>query len=217
MDYYDEVIQEISTAVREGKLDEAAFLLKREFSMPYIPPEAEAQLRTLERELRYQRSEKRETSEIPLDRLLNMLKGRPESQLRAANLLCERNLRLITRELRDWLAKDPLPEAAALILEGLAEQEVAEEFTYAKDGVEYEFYGDALTSVSKSGGYRKALALLQKRYMKEPSMLEMAKTLLAGMCCMALPISYEEEDAAMLEEEVQNRLQLALSAASVDR
>jgi hypothetical protein len=142
-----------------------------------------------------------------------MLRGKPESQLRAANLLCGRNLRLAVRELRDWLSKDPLPEAAALILEGLAEQEIAEEFSYAKDGVEYEFYGDALTPVAKSGGCRKALALLEKRYMKEPSMLEMAKTLLAGMCYMALPISYEEEDGEMLAKAAAEQLSAALNAA----
>ena len=217
MDYYDEVIQEISTSIKEGNLDEASFLLKREFSMPYIPPEAEEALRALDRELRYQRSEKKETSEIPLERLLNMLRGKPESQLRAANLLCERNLRLVARELRDWLSKDPLPEAAALILEGLAEQEVAEEFSYTKDGVEYEFYGDALTPVAKSGGCRKALELLNRRYMKEPSMLEMAKTLLAGMCYMALPISYEEVDGEMLAKAAEERLETALNAANETR
>ena len=213
MNYYDDVIQEIRQAIHSSDLEEAAFLLKREFSMPYIPREAEAQLRKLEKELRYLQSEKKEDTELSLEKLLKMLKGKPETQLRAADQLTRRNLRSITSELQDWLSKDPLPEAAAVILEGLAEQQVPEEFVYAKDGVEYTFFGDALTPVSESGGYRRALAILKEKYMKEPSMLEMAKTLLAGRCYMALPISFEEEDGEFLAEQTDRALQEAMNAA----
>ena len=211
MNYYDEVIHEIRQAMETGDLDGAAFLLKREKSMPYIPLETEEELKQLERELRYRRSEKREVSEVSLEKLLRMLKGKPESQLRAADLLTGRNLRTISDEIRDWLAKDPLPEAAAILIEGLAEQEVPEEFVYVNHGVEYTFCGDALLPVSRSGGYRSALAILNQKYMKEPSALEMAKTILAGLCYMALPLSYGEEEGELLAMQVCTALETAMA------
>ena len=217
MGYYDEVIEEIRTALKHGDLEEAGYLLKKEFSMPYIPKDAEESLKELEKELNYRQSEKKEPTEVSLEKLLNMLRGKPQSQLRAADLLCERNLRAIAEEIRTWLSKDPLPEAAAIIMEGLAEQEVAEEFVYTKDGVEYTFFGDALTPVFRSEGFLDAWQRLQKHYMKEPSMKELAKTILIGKCFMALPVSYEKEEGEMLSEKVRGELEEAMNAVPKEK
>ena len=210
MTYYDEVIQEIRTAIQNRDLDTAAFLLKKELSMPYIPEDTEAELRQLSKDLRFLRAENRERTEIPLEKLLRMLKGRAESQLRAADLLCERNLRAVTNEIRDYLSKDPLPEAAAIILEGLAEQAVAQEFVLCRGGVEYEFYGDALIPVTESEGFLEAHRILEDRYMKEPSLLDLARTMLVSKCYLALPLSYEKEDGKQLAEECAGEVEQAM-------
>ncbi len=198
MNYYDEIKTEIEQALDSGNLEEARFLLKREFSMPYIPEEAEQELRSLEGRLRYLESEQKDHVEKSMEHLLHQLKGRPASQLAAVNALAERNLRTVVPEIRDWLSKDPLPEAAAMMIELLAEQEIAEEFTIQKDGIEYEFCADAVTPVTRSEGFRIALAMMSSWLGKEPSLLEIAKTILVSKCYMALPLSYEVSEAKEL-------------------
>ena len=101
-------------------------------------------------------------SEI-LDQLLH---GREKGQLAAAAKLTERNLRNCTAELQTYLSRDPLPEAASLIIDSLAEQEVNEEFVYRKNGVEYTFWADAVTPVSASTGFRKALRIMENHYLQ---------------------------------------------------
>ena len=198
MNYYDEIKTEIEQALDSGNLEEARFLLKREFSMPYIPEDAEQQLRQLEGRLRYCEAEKREHGEQSMEHLLHQLKGRPASQLAAVNALADRNLRTIVPEIQDWLSKDPVPEAAAMMIELLAEQEIAEEFTIQKNGIEYTFHGDAVTPVTRSEGFRLALNCMNQWLGKEPSLLEIAKTVLVSRCYMALPLSYEAAEAKEL-------------------
>ena len=201
MSYYDEILTEINAAIEAGDLDEAAFLLKKELSMPYIPSETEATLTALEKEVRRRRAEKQERGEVSVEKLLNRLKGKPQSQLSAAAALCGRNLRMITAELQDWLAKDPVPEAAALLIDALAEQEIAEEFTYVKNGIEYSFSPDEVIPVARSKGFRYALELLEDWFVKDPALFEMAKSQLVRTCYLALPLSYEDAEAPELAKQ----------------
>ncbi|MBQ9327637.1 MAG: DUF3196 family protein [Solobacterium sp.] len=201
MSYYDEILAEIHTAMEEKDYEEAAFLLKREFSMPYLPQEFEAQLKELERQVRFARSETKERGEEPIDSLLRKLKGKPQSQLSAAAALCDRNLRTVLEELKDWMSKDPQPEAASLLINALAEQEIDAEFTITRNGVEYTFTPELVTPVAQSEGLRQGLTYLETWLMKEPSLLELARSLLVAECYNALPLSYEAGDAKMLAEQ----------------
>ena len=178
--------------------------------MPYIPEEIETRLKQLEKDLRFAMTEKKERQEASLEHILNKLKGRPQSQLSAVNALADRNLRAIAPEIRDWLGKDPLPEAAAMMIDLLAEQEVAEEFTFTRNGVEYTFYGDAVTPVVKSEGYQKAYRMLGEWFSKEPSLYELARTVLISKCYMALPVSYEKEEADALALECAHEVTEAM-------
>ncbi len=201
MSYYDELIQEIQEAIHTGDRDEAAYLIRRELSMPYVPVETEQKLQELKKELRYIKSEQYESGEPGTDALLRRLKGKPQSQIRAAAALCDRNLRQITDELRDWLAKDPQPEAASLVIDALGEQEIAEEFMVVRDGIEYTFSGDAVVPVVKSSGFRRGLGLIERWLAKDPSLVEMARSLLVQKCYTALPLSYEFEEGPLLAKE----------------
>ena len=206
-DYYDDIIAEISTCLTNGQLDDAEYLLKRELGMPYIPEAAEKKLHVLQKELIYARgSQTKEKGEKTLPELLHMLKGRPASQLAAANALQKHNLRTCVKELQDYLQKDPVPEAAVLVIDALAEQEISEEFVWNRDGVEYAFYADEVVPVSRCRAIGPAAALLQQKLARNPSALNMAMTLLAGKIYMALPLTYEAEEAKPLAEEVIQEL-----------
>ncbi|MGN1388341.1 MAG: DUF3196 domain-containing protein [Bulleidia sp.] len=195
MGYYEEIVTEIRNAIAEHRYEDAKFLLKRELSMPYIPQDAEAQFHALQKDLRYACEDSHEPEEEPLEVLLSMLKGKPEAQLAAASRLHDRNLRTCTGEIRDYLSHDPYPEAAALLIEALAEQEIGDEFVYTKDGVEYTFWPDAVTPVPRSPGFLEALSLLRQWVSRNPSLLETAKSVLIHEAYMNLPLSYEKEEA----------------------
>ncbi len=92
--------------------------------------------------------------------------------------------------------KVPCPEAAALLIEGLAEQEISDEFTLIKNGVEYTFWSDDIVPVHKSEGFLKAQSYL-KDWLENnhPDFYEMARTLLIDEVYVFLPLSYDVDEA----------------------
>ncbi len=205
--YYEDILQEISVSMDEGRYADAEYLIRRELSMPYIPAEAETQLRRYADEVRWRISENSRQSEWSTDVILERLySDDPVIQLAAAAKLCGRSLREFTDDVRKWLAADPYPDAAALIMDALAEQQVNDEFVYVKDGTEYTFWGDALTPVSLSEGFRTVYGMLGKHYSKDLARLQMAREILVHACYGFLPLSYEADDAEMLFREVTEQL-----------
>lgn len=197
--YYDEIIEEIQKLMQEGKTSDAMGLVKRELDMPYIPPETEIQLKKMRRDLQFALTEKSGGTEISLDTILEYLKGKPETQLAAAAALSKRNLRECLPEIQNWLTSDPFEQAAALVVEEIAEQEIGEEFVWNRHGIQYTFFGDGLTPVSISKGFLKAEKLLEDWLSNDrPDLFEMTKTLLIQEVYMFLPLSYDEEEGETL-------------------
>lgn len=197
--YYDEILDEINELIAHNENEDALFLIEKELRMPYVPADFEAKILNLKRELTAKKNEEKEAGEIPLETLLKLLRGDEMSQLKAASALGERNLRQIIPEIRHYLSHDPCPEAAALIIEAIAEQEINEDFTYVNDGVTAEFFGDSVIPCSESGGFREALRLLEQWVGNDnPSMFAMCKTLLIRRVYMFLPLSYEASEGSDL-------------------
>ena len=197
MNYYDEILKEIEDSLNQGDLEQAQYLLKRELSMPYIPPEVEEKLHGLARTLQGKRRDQesdRDHSRPSLEHLLKGLHGTPENQLAAAGELADANLREAVVPLQQYLSSSPAPMAAALVIDALAQQEIQEEFVYRKGDVEYTFYGDSVTPVASS----------QKELLNQPSLYQMAKSLMIQKAYLYLPLSYEEEES---EELVQQCIQ----------
>ena len=203
MNYYEEVLETIDELIEKGSCREAYSILQRELDMPYIPAEAEEAFRTREHRLRFLMNENRETREWSLTEILEkLLHGGPKDQLAAAAKLSDRNLRSCISEVQAYLSGTPLPEAAAIIIDSLAEQRVNDEFTYVKDGTEYTFWGDAVVPVPQSSGFRQAADLLEKHYAKDPVKAQMAREVLINACYMFLPLSYDADEAQLLSDSV---------------
>lgn len=201
--YYDEVLEEIQDLMDENKNEEAMQIVKKELSMPYIPSDVEPQLKKLKRELDYRCSLDRQRTEISSDALLEKLHGKEAEQLSAAAALSSRNLREFLPEIQNWLEDNPFPEAAALMIEAIAEQDIKDDFTLRTNEVEYDFYGDSVTPVAESEGFLEADKLLYDWLgMKHPDLYEMARTLLIHEVYMFLPLSYEKEEAVDLALDV---------------
>lgn len=201
--YYDEVLEEIQDLMDENKNEEAMQMVKKELSMPYIPSDVEPQLKKLKRELDYRCSLDRQRTEVSSDALLEKLHGKEAEQLSAAAALSSRNLREFLPEIQNWLEDNPFPEAAALMIEAIAEQDIKDDFTLRTNDVEYNFYGDSVTPVAESEGFLEADKLLYDWLgMKHPDLYEMARTLLIHEVYMFLPLSYEKEEAVDLALDV---------------
>ncbi|MDD6258611.1 MAG: DUF3196 domain-containing protein [Erysipelotrichaceae bacterium] len=201
--YYDEILEEIQDLMDENKNEEAMQIVKKELSMPYIPSDVEPQLKKLKRELDYRCSLDRQRTEVSSDALLEKLYGKEAEQLSAAAALSSRNLREFLPEIQNWLEDNPFPEAAALMIEAIAEQDIKDDFTLRTNDVEYDFYGDSVTPVAESEGFLEADKLLYDWLgMKHPDLYEMARTLLIHEVYMFLPLSYEKEEAVHLALDV---------------
>ena len=200
--YYDELIKEIQDLITSAKSEEAMFLIKKEFSMPYIPQDVEEKLKELRKTVRYSLADKSKTTEETLDALLDDLQGNPQQQLAACSKITNHNLRDCIEEIQNYLKGEPYPEAAALLVEAIAEQEIQEEFVWNKQDIEYTFYGDSVTPCAKSKGFLCALSYLQKWFAKNLDMYEMSKTLLIHEVFMFLPLSYEESEGKALAFDV---------------
>lgn len=203
MGYYEEIIEEIRRALQEKDYRNARFLLERELRMPYIPGDTEQQLHALMKDLEFAESENaRPAGQPDVEEMWVMLQGDAARQLLGASLLSDVNLRPYAERLQACFDKALSPEAQALLIEAIAEQEIDTSFTVTKDGLEYAFDGDAVVPVMKSEGFREAFALLKAWTAQNPGLWNMARELLIHAGYLYLPLSFEKGEGEGLAEEV---------------
>lgn len=194
--YYDEILEDVQKLLANNDWEEALFVLKKELEMPYIPKDIEEKLKYLQKEALYQKSQTYEPKEESLESILNHLKGSEKQQLAAAVALTGRNLRECIAEIQAWLEDNPCPEAAALVIEALGEQQINEEFVLAKNGIEYTFFGDDIVPIEMNSAVHLAIGFLNEWLSNDnPDFFEMAKTLLIHEAYLFLPLSYEDDEA----------------------
>lgn len=193
---YKEVFDKLDELMRDDRYHEAAFIVNEELSQAYIPRDVEEALNKYKSEITYQLSDAKEIKKPSLTKILNMLKGNDKSQLIAANYLYEMDLRAFLLDIKDYLAKDPCPEAASYIIDAIALQGISDEFIYKKNGVEYTFYGDAITPVSQSEGFLKAMDLLNEYLGNDyPYLLQFTKPSLTHYAYTLLPLEIDVDEA----------------------
>ena len=217
MSYYEEILEEIEEKIRQKKYEEALAAVNHELGMPYVPSDFEKSLRKYKKDLAFLMSEKEKPRELSADQLLGLLEsGKPEAQLAAVSGLAKRDLREFVPEIQKWLEDKPYPEAAAYLVDAIAVQRIGDDFTWNKNGVEYDFFGDGLTPVAESGGVRKAVHLLQTWLENDyPDLYEMTKMVLSHEAYMFLPLSYDEEEGEALALEVVKQVSDMMDAGEV--
>ena len=199
MSYYEELISKIKQNIEENNLDEAGSLLKNELKMPYIPIETEKELIKLNETLVSLSKSQSESSELSLDKIEEYLKNEPKFQLQAVAALATRNIRNHLDMIGSYLQNMPYPEAASLLIDILIEQQIASEFVYIKNDMEYKFIPCYIDRPHLSDGFIKAneyLKLWVESY--SPSIYEMALQILIREVYLYLPLSYDEDDAVSL-------------------
>ena len=211
-DIYQSILIEIETLLKDEAYEEASQRINSELSMPYLPRDFEEKILLLKKECDYYLADKKETSGYSLEDILEDLKSAdPAIQLKAASSLGGVHLASITDELKEFLASNPNPEAAALVIETIANQGVKDTFIYKQDGQEISFKGDEVVPVEKSQCFYTCLDLL-KGYLEcdYAYFLHLSINELVHRFFRHLPLSFPLESAHDIVNEVIYDISMAM-------
>ncbi|MBR3167309.1 MAG: DUF3196 family protein [Erysipelotrichaceae bacterium] len=196
MDYYTEILNDLEKLLADEQYDDALFMIRSELRMPYVPPDFKEKLEEMERRIP---SNDEHTLKVPdEDKIRELLKGDAESQMYAVYSLTNQNLRKHKVLIDDVFSSDVLPQAKDILIYALIEQEISEEFTLNKNGLEYRFVPRYCLLPEESDGYQEAVKQLKEIYLHEPSLYQFAIDLLQEKCFSHLPLSYEAEESGQL-------------------
>ena len=204
MDYYTEILNDLEKLLADEQYDDALFMIRSELRMPYVPPDFREKLEEMEK--RIPRSDEHTLKVPDEDKIRELLKGDAESQMYAVYSLTNQNLRKHKVLIDDVFSSDVLPQAKDILIYALIEQEISEEFTLNKNGLEYRFVPRYCLLPEESDGYQDAVKQLKEIYLHEPSLYQFAIDLLQEKCFSHLPLSYEAEESGQLVEAITGEL-----------
>ena len=175
MNYYDEIIEKISSLIDEKNYDLADRLISDELAVPYVPREVEEKLYRL----------KKRIMKDPVSRIISdeeieefLFQGDPQHQLIAVNELNDKNLRQYIGICERYLASEGYANAKALLADSLIRQEIDHLFHFRKGNDIILFRPSLFTVIEASEPFLSASGKLFEDYMKEPSKLQLARQLL---------------------------------------
>jgi hypothetical protein len=204
MDYYTEILNDLEKLLADEQYDDALFMIRSELRMPYVPPHFREKLEEMEK--RIPRNDEHTVKVPDEDKIRELLKGDAESQMYAVYSLTNQNLRKHKVLIDDVFSSDVLPQAKDILIYALIEQEISEEFTLNKNGLEYRFVPRYCLLPEESDGYQEAVKQLKEIYLHEPSLYQFAIDLLQEKCFSHLPLSYEAEESGQLVEAITGEL-----------
>lgn len=189
MNYYDETLLKIEELLKDNKKDEAIHIIDEELKQAYIPKDFNEKLLEYKKELKT--TSRKELSD---EELIEYLKGNNEQQLFAVAYLDKKNLRDYIDVCEDYLTSDGYINAKVLLVDSLVRQEINEEIKMNKEGLEITFIPKYVWPIEISEGFESGIKYLIEYYLKEPSKLEIAKSLLYKEAILELPINLEESE-----------------------
>lgn len=205
MGYYEDLIPQIEGLIKEEKYDKALSFIQKELSLPYVPSDIETKLNDFLAII----PKNDNVHALNDEEIVKYLKSDETKQLRAVEELNNKNLRYYLDICNEYLRGDGYINAKVLLIDSLIKQDINEEMTMSNNGVDYSFIPKYVMSPETSLGFIKAFELLEGKYMKEPSKLELAKQLLYKECLLALPINYEEDEALDLSDKIYSFIEEA--------
>lgn len=207
-DYYAQFWLKIEELMKEDKTDEVLRLVNEELSMPYIPMADEDRLRQLAKSLQ------KETIKRPLtlEELVKSIKNNDYGSLAALDQLRKSNLRMLSFEIQGMLDSSLHPLISSLLIQICIEQQLTQTFVIDKDGQRIEFIPMYLPLPWESDGFIAALQILRDWLENDnPSLLKMCVDVLEGEATLALPMSFSEEEGAILAGSVLKYVYMALN------
>ena len=198
MNYYDETLEKIEKLLNENKEDEALLIINDELRQAYVPKYFEEKL------IKYKNSFQKELVKKSLsdDEIIEYLKGPKEKQLIAVSLLDKKNLRDYVDVCNAYLSGDGFINAKVLLIDSLIRQEIGDDITFNNNGLEFNFIPKYQLPIEESDGYSSGNKYLEDYYMKDPSKLKMAKSLLYKELMLNLPINLEESEGVIIAKDI---------------
>ncbi len=200
MNYYDDVMKEIRQAIEDGDIKKGLSMIDDELSLPYIPKDHEEALIELKARYMVKEASKKEFDDEEIEEYL--FSHDPLKELAVVDHLRRYDLTQYIDLIERYLKSIGDKNAKALLVETLIEKGIEHEFTYLKDGIEYDFIPLYAEPISMSDGYKIALAHIDEALYKEPSLKEMAHRLLAKVAFEMLPLSFDEDEAMVFARSI---------------
>lgn len=195
MNYYEELEQKIKDFIDQEDYSSALKLIEPELSMPYIPEGFEERLNQFKKlcmvELKQEPQSALSFNQIS-EWLFSLDPVKVESALIA---LSEVNLRNYLNDIESLLNHHPDTVVTSMILLECINQQIDTEFTFNKFGLDYKVNPIYIEHPVESDGYLEATEIISDLTFKEPSLNELCQQLLVKEVIVALPITYEEQEA----------------------
>lgn len=198
MNYYDEILKKIEELLKDNKQDEVRRIVDDELSQAYIPRDFEEKLNEIKDSLVVDVK----THSLSDEEIIEYLGGSKEQQLMAVSILDKKNLREYVDICNDYLSHEGFKNAKALLLDSLIRQELNDTIYYNDEGMEYEFIPKYQLPIEESDGFLAGNKYLEEYYLKDPSKLKMAKSLLYKELMLALPITLEESEGLYIAKDI---------------
>ncbi len=198
MNYYDETLEKIEKLLKEEKEDEALIIIDDELRQAYIPKDFEEKL--LEYKNRFYKSVDKKT--LSDDEIVEYLNDSKEKQLIGVSLLDKKNLREYVDICNDYLSGDGFINAKVLLIDSLIRQEIGDDITFNNNGLEFNFIPKYQLPIEETDGYLSGNKYLERYYLKDPSKLKMAKSLLYKELMLNLPINLEGSEGEIIAKDI---------------
>ena len=207
MNYYDETLDKNENLLKEKKEELALDLIKDELKQTYIPKEFENKLYEYLDLIKPQNIIK----SISDEEIEEFLYSTNEKQLLAVDALNKRNLRDYIDICNKYLCSNAYLNAKVLLVDSLIRQEINEDIKMNNNGIEYEFIPKFLLPVEESDGFISGIKYLNENYLKEPSKLELAKSLLYKEMILLLPINQDENEGLIIAQNITKYIDTAFN------
>lgn len=189
MNYYEETLNKIEELINTNHKDEALEIINEELKQIYIPKDFNEKLISYYNDLK-----PKSKKELNDDEIVEYLNNDNEHQLFAVSYLDKKNLRDYIDICNDYLCGKGFINAKVLLIDSLIRQEISEEIKMINEGIEYTFIPKYIWPIEISEGYESGIKYLNEHYLKEPSKLEIAKSLLFKEAMLILPLNLENSE-----------------------
>ncbi len=197
MNYYDEILKKIEELITKDE-DKARELIEEELKQAYIPHDVQEKLLEYQDRLRKSFIKK----ELSDEDIISYLKDSKEKQLLAVSVLDRKNLREYIDICNEYLKSDGFINAKVLLVDSLIRQEIGDNIYLNKDGLEFNFIPKFQLPIEESDGFLSGNKYLEEYYLKDPSKLAMAKSLLYKELMLQLPINVEESEGIIIAKDI---------------
>lgn len=206
MNYYEELLKNISDLIKKSKYEDAKSLIINELNMPYIPGDIENKLKEYLTQINASTYVLKSLTEQDI---IDYLLSNPEKQLLAVDELGRKNLRDHIDICDKYLKGDGYVNAKALLIDSLIRQEINYTFTYVNDCSFIEFNPSKLLVIEETSEFKLAEKEIYDNYYKDPSKCKLGKQLLYKEALLSLP---NQIDGKIVTEKIINYIDDAFSA-----